>query len=1090
MLVLHRATRTDALADELAGVLAAPLSDPFASEIIAVPAKGVERWLNQRLAARLGSQVGDGVAANIEFPYPGALVGDVVARASGIAPDEDPWAADRSLWTVLSLIDSAIDEPWCAVLARHIGGSGPGDGHRLGRRYATASYITDLFARYGVQRPQLIIDWSRGNDCDGAGNELDDDVRWQPQLWRRLRERIGVASPAERLAEACLTVREQPEAVQLPERISVFGPTRLALGELAVLEALGAHRDVHLWIPHPSPAMWARLAESPPTRRRTDTSALTLEHPLLVSLGRDIREFQARLLPVAHIDRNHDAESGAVSETLLAQLQTDIRADRRPSAGSTPDGSVQIHACHGAARQVEVLRDVLLREFRNDPTLEPRDVLVMCPDIETYAPLIRAGFGQGSGGHPAHSLRVRLADRALRQTNPLLDVVATLLDLADRRITASQVLDLAASAPVCAGFGFSGDDLERLRAWAAESGARWGIGQRQRQAFGLDGFGQNTFNAALDRILLGAAADEFDCGWLDRATPLADVESADIDLAGRFAEFIDRLAATMRDLAHPQPARQWIETLGRALELLTDTAPDDAWQTAQARTELSAATEHAGDVVLRLADVRSMLAQRLAGRPTRANFRTGELTVCTMVPMRSVPHRVVVLLGLDDEVFPRAAGIDGDDILLRDPCTGERDPRSEDRQLLLDAVMAAEERLLLFYTGADPVTGNVRPPAIPLREVVDVIEAMVGVSALPNVLRRHPLQPFDPRNFDAVQPFSFDRDALAGARSCTQPAAPPPPFLPAALDPLIEESIDLADLAAFISHPVQGFLRQRLGIKLVDRNDEIDDALSIELDPLSKWDIGERMLAASLSGVDAAKFLGAEWRRGTLPPFELGKRAVREVEGNVASLESAVRRLYSEEPQAIDVAVDLGDGRRLTGTVTGLRSKMIVRTSYSRLAPKHRLNAWVQLLALACSTHENDWRTCTTGRAPKGRRPYQSTLAVPPQPEVVLRQLVALRDHGLCEPLPIAAKASAAYAERRFRGDAVADALTAAEKEWADAYGDATDADMIYLHGPTPRFEHFIAAKPAATEGETTTFGVLSRQLWDPLLTMETVGPA
>src|SRR4029079_10877722 len=131
-------------------------------------------------------------------------------------------------------------------------------------------------------------------------------------------------------------------------------------------------------------------------------------------------------------------------------LQDDLASDQPRPAGrvlAADDRSVQVHACHGVARQVDVLREVLLGLLDDDPTLEPRDVLVMCPDIETYAPLIEAGFGLGdvvgSAGHPAHRLRVRLADRAPGQTNPLLGVATALLDLAGGRAPAAQELELA-----------------------------------------------------------------------------------------------------------------------------------------------------------------------------------------------------------------------------------------------------------------------------------------------------------------------------------------------------------------------------------------------------------------------------------------------------------------------------------------------------------------------------------------------------------------------------------------------------------------------------------------------------------------------
>ena len=211
-----------------------------------------------------------------------------------------------------------------------------------------------------------------------------------------------------------------------------------------------------------------------------------------------------------------------------------------------------------------------------------------------------------------------------------------------------------------------------------------------------------------------------------------------------------------------------------------------------------------------------LLAERLRGRPGRANFRTGTLTVATMVPMRSVPHRVICLLGLDDGAFPRAGVDDGDDVLARAPRVGERDPRSEDRQLLLDAVCAATEHLVVLYSGADPRTGARRPPAVPLGELLDAVAATAGPDAPARVVVRHPLQPFDARNFTAAAlgvpgPFSFDRVELDGCRAAAGGQAPPPPFLPGPLPAAPATTIALDDLVTFAEHPVKQFLRQRRG---------------------------------------------------------------------------------------------------------------------------------------------------------------------------------------------------------------------------------------------------------------------------------------
>ncbi len=270
-LAVHRAERADALTAALAELLATPLPDPFTAEVVAVPARGVERWLAQRLSHRLGAGTpgdptgDDGVCAGVEFPSPSALLHAVVAAAIGSDPDVDPWHPARLVWPLLEVIDEHASEPWCAPLGAHLGVGNPsvGDtgGFRRGRRYGTARRLAELFASYAAHRPQLLRSWAAGA---GLAGDVAGDLDWQPQLWRRLRERIGGPDPAQRWSDACAALRTDPGRVPLPARLSLFGPTRLPAAQLAVLVALARHREVHLWLPHPSPALWDRLAATVP----------------------------------------------------------------------------------------------------------------------------------------------------------------------------------------------------------------------------------------------------------------------------------------------------------------------------------------------------------------------------------------------------------------------------------------------------------------------------------------------------------------------------------------------------------------------------------------------------------------------------------------------------------------------------------------------------------------------------------------------------------------------------------------------------------------------------------------------------------
>lgn len=1102
---LHRAERTDLLAERLGALLAVPPTDPFATDVVMVPARGVERWLSQRLSHLLGAIGGDGVCAGVQFRSPASLIAELTVHTGIDGPERaDPWSPEALTWPLLAVIDAHCDQPWCRILAAHLGHFDDGAEAllRRGRRYAVARRLAGLFASYARQRPHLLVDWLDGADTDGAGGPLDEDLAWQPPLWRALVALVAVDGvvPPHRRHQQMLDRLRAAALPAVPARLSLFGHTRLAVTDVELLTALATHHELHLWLPHPSDALWRQMqdmATGPAVARRDDPSATVTAHPLLTTLGRDARELR-RALPTAATDDYLGPAPAA--DTLLGWLQSDIAANAVRPAGRhhrAGDRSVQVHSCHGAARQVDVLREVLLGLLHDDPSLQPRDIVVMCPDIETYAPLIAAGFGLGElagENHPAHLLRVQLADRALHQTNPLLAVAAELLDLADGRATASAVLNLAQAPPVRGRFAFTDDDIEVITGWVQQTNIRWGFDAEHRRRYGLGDFVHNTWRFGLDRILTGVAMSQDSQAWLGTALPLDDVGSNRVELAGRLTEFVDRVQRALDSLTGAQPLPAWLAALTDAVAALTRVDTDDGWQQGQLDREFAQVLTDAGDRAgtdLLLPDVRSLLGNCLAGRPTRANFRTGSLTVCTMVPMRSVPHRVVCLVGVDDGVFPRLDLPDGDDVLARAPRTGERDIRSEDRQLLLDAVCAATETLVITYTGADEHTGKTQPPAVPLAELLDALDATTAEPVRTAVLTGHPLQPFDAANVRPGAlgipdtPFTFDPVALTAAEAAAGRRSDPPALFGARLATPPATDVALTDLLGFFADPVRGFFRA-LDFALPYEVDGVDDAMPVEIDNLAKWSVGDRMLHDMLAGMHPDSAANAEWRRGTLPPGRIGMRAACEIRDQARGLAEAALPHRVGDPAGYDVDVDLGDGRRLSGTVSPVYGERTVAVTYSRLAAKHLLQAWIPLLALAAGHPGRQWSALCIGRG-RGTRAAQRLLAPSPDPAATLAELVACYDTGRCEPLPLPLKTSYAWATARRNGD---DPVAAAAAEWNNgrfpgendtpahrmAWGAGADLQRL-LTAPRPE---------EARAGEATRLGALAMRVWTPLLAAET----
>ncbi len=1181
MFVVHRSERADRLVAELGRILSVPPVGPGAGalvpEQVAVPTRGVERWVTQQLAGVLGASPGraDGVCANVAFPFPGRLVGDVLAVATDVPRDRDPWRPERLTWAVLDAIDAELDQPWLSLVAAHLGGPGPDDALddadrlRRRRRFATARHVAELFDRYEAHRPEMVRGWMAGDDerSLGAGG-LPEDAGWQPELLRTVAARLGVAPLSVRLLEATERLVEDPELVDLPPRLAVFGVTRLPAAQVEVLRALAVHRDVHVLALHPSAPWWDAVAATVgagavprPRRDAWEATGRLAANPLLRTWADDSRELQLVLagagepgagvaVPTEH--RHHGAPDDAPPTTLLARIQADVRADRAPDALPplplrARDRSLALHECHGRARQVEVLHEAICHLLAEDPTLEPRDVIVLCPDIEAFAPLLHATFGapvddatdgtpSGGGPRPTRPadapppLPYRLADRALRRANPLLGALADLLELADARIGATELLDLAASAPVRRRFGFDDDDLERIGTWVADAGVRWGLDDEHRDRWSMRGVATGTWAAGLDRLLVGVAseddptlADPLVVGVL----PLDDVDSRSVSLAGRLAELVARVRTLVEGTRRSRPVADWVALLGDALDGLTRAPFGEEWQRAQAdrilRDVLAEATGADGarsTRPLHVAEVRALLDHRLRGVPTTADFRTGAITMCTLVPMRAVPHRVVCVLGLDAAAFPRVSGEDGDDLLALRPRIGDRDPRTEDRQLLLDAVLAAGDHLVLTTSTRDPRTNEARPLAVPVEELLDVADACAttadGRPVREAVARRHPIQPFSPAAHDAEDPWGFVPARLDAARAllAARPAPPAGPswagFLPGPLPHRPEPVVDLDELVRFLQHPARELCRQRLEMETWDDDSSLDDEVPYVLDGLGAWGVGDRMLAGRRAGRGPGEVLEAERRRGLLPPGELGERELRRVTAAVDDVLDRVERLgLGGVPGArdVDVVVPTPDGeRRVVGTVPGIHddeAPRLGRVSFSRIKPKDRLGAWTRLLALTLADRgDQPWESLLVGTRNRSgrkvadlcrhRRIADDAGARRDQAAELLGRLVALRDRGLRQPLPLPCDTGEAWARALRWGD---DPVERAAERWHGSWSDGGDAGDVHnrrVLGEGVAIERLLAEAPTPEEQgpgwdleQRHRLGRLAVHVWGPVLERE-----
>ena len=983
---VHHGPHLGPLIEVLADTLAAPTADPFAVEVISVPTAGMRDWLQQQLGLRLGATAHhDGIAANIDMVFPGRLNAAALGRPLA---SSSPWDIERLTWTVLEALESGeVDVPGWRTKPHGT--------------YAKARRIADLFDRYAINRPQLLQQWQAGRDGDGTTDEhgavvpLADDHAWQPRLWRQVRETIG-PNPAEQLPDLLAMLRAGTLEPQLPQRVAVFGVSAVSAAQLDILDALGGQRDVHLMLVHPSPAAWSgsrqQLAGRLVLRSACDATA-AVRHPLLRSWARPAMEAAVLIggLDATVTASAHPAVT-ATPRSLLRQIQADLIADAAPLGGrpadtapapaptaALADGSVQIHACHGTVRQLEVLRDALGHIFAADPTLTAHDVVVLCPDLARFAPLAQSVFQRS-----ALPIPVRVTDLSLGTGNPVATALASVLDVIGGRCTGPEVLGLCSLEPVRRAFDFDDDSIERIDRWMSELGVSWGLDSEHRGRWIADEITEGTWSATLDRILLGAAmpAPTPRLGPSE-IVPFDDIDAAALLTAGQLADVLDRLGRLRWVTAEPHPIDEWIVVLTNVVNDLFATSAADAWQMIQVMETIAEIGRHAtsdGDVPntvpLTVNDIRSLLAGVLGQQHGRLNLRSGSVTVTAMVPVRNIPARVVCVLGLDEGTL-RSAGGDGDDVLAARPCVGERDPRAEGRHLLLDALMSAGEHFIITCDGSDITTNRTLPLPVLVEELLDIIRDTrpeVVDAHLPqrDIVRRHPRQAFDERNFgvdaagQAAKPFSFDRGMLAAAAvrrelatsRTTEPN--PAPLLVAVTPP----AVTIAQLADAPTRPARTYLTQRLDVRLPRPVEEVETDIPLVLDSLESWQLANELLDHYRRGTDddgLARWREAKRQSGVLPPRALATAVVTDIERDLGVLLKArpdMRELLTASGSvSVDALLESPSGEpvRVSEVIDRIAGDLLVRVEYTRPKNRQPITVALELAALVMTEPDRNW---------------------------------------------------------------------------------------------------------------------------------------
>lgn len=1042
-LKLHISNRIELLSVKLAEVLSSPLALPLQPEVILVQSKGMERWISLELARH------NGICANCWFPFPNHFVYAVFRDIITDLDETSLFAPEVMTWKIMKALPLNLAKAGFGSLRNYL----PEGASDL-KLFQLTQRIAQLFDQYLLFRPEMILGWERGQED-----------HWQAVLWKEI---VRGHENKHRAALQKLFLEEMRKPSvrlkTLPERMAVFGISALPPFHIEILAAISRLSEVNLFLVNPCREYWGDLLTRRETRivqekargKITRQEDLHLEkgNALLASMGMLGRDFFELISGFEAEESEFFVDPG--EKDLLACIQKNILELRDRSSENNGkkrieegDDSVRIHSCHSPMREVEVLQDHLLSFFESDPDLQPSDILVMTPDIETYSPYIQAVFSLPQDD--PRRIPFSIADRGIRQESQLVDTFLSLLDFHGSRFGVSQVMAVLESRAVQNRFSLAEEDLELTQRWVRNTRIHWGVDRESRKDLGLPAIAENTWRAGLDRMLLGYAMPGQGKKMFKDILPYDEIEGGDALIMGNFVALAERLFALAKELAVPRSLSEWRDFLTAILDeffLADGDTEKDILSIRRVLADLGEKQELSGfDEKITVNVIKSHLCSSMEEGGFGYGFLTGGLTFCAMLPMRSIPSKVICLLGMNDDAYPRQAKSLGFDLMAKKPKVGDRSRRNDDRFLFLEAILSAREKLYISYVGQSIQDNSLIPPSVLVSELLDYIEEgfeAAGKEVLEHVLTRHRLQAFSPEYFKANgRLFSFSKENFEAAQRAIDPDKEGRLFIARELPAPPQEwkTVDVNHLCRFFAHPAKFLLNQRLGIYLREKEALFSDTEPFEVMGLEKYQMEQELAESWSEEQNPRDTFFAMKATGKLPHGMPGEYFFRQ---SCKGIRSFMDRLssYREEPPLAPLEVDHRIGEfRLLGRIEGIYPGGLLHFRYATVRPQDRLHIWIKHLVLNVAGKEawpcNGILVCK-----------DAAYKYPPLTtgDAVLKGLLEAYWQGISKPVHFFPLASWTYAEALSRGKEPVQALELARGKWEGSEFSWREKDDPYNH--------------------------------------------
>ncbi|HDV7283547.1 TPA: exodeoxyribonuclease V subunit gamma [Mannheimia haemolytica] len=979
MFTLYQSNQISSLAEMLVKIQQVnPLEDPFEPETILIQSQGMAQWLQMQIAEL------NGVMGNCDFLYPTTFLWQQYRLLFPELPKENIFERSSLVWRIMRLLPSCLALSEFAPLKRYLSDQPKEkneEQYQL-KLYQLSAKIAELFDQYLVYRPHWLVSWEEGKlqvveneiKIATAAKPIDfdlirADMKWQSHLWQQIvsdlqsesNEQVFTTSHRAYLQQnyfAKLDALTETEKAKLPKRIFIFGISSFSPLQLAVFKKLSEHCDIHLFFFNPSEKYWGDSVEEKVWQKlalshkisQDDLDNLLAEqsNKLLNLWGKQGRDFLAQLIEFEPntIDVFVEPEENSNLNKLKKQIFS--LENNATITDLTADNSLQIHSCHSPMREVEVLHNQLLNLFEQDSTLLPKDIIVMSPDINRYAPYIDAVFSRyNTGNRDPRYIPFSLSDQAFTQVDPIIHSFLQLLAMKESPFNAEELFDLLEVNAIQTRFGFSTEDIHTLRVWARNAGVRSGVEIEQPHWQNY-----NSWENGLNRLLLGSSLKEEQGIW-ENTLAFGDSYGLNAELVGRLASFIEALLAWVNFMQTPQPLAAWQQAIKN---LTADLYQENAENAASILLlnnvndqiiEQISATHFSDDLQIEVLVL--LFEQQLSQHSQQLNFLVGRVNFATLLPMRAIPFKVVCLLGMNEADFPRQQQINSFDLMQYAPKKGDRAKRDDDRYLFLEALLSAQQVFYISYVGQSQKDGKEMLPSILVSQLLDTIndastpelKQRLGDEVEKVLVRKQPLSVFSKKNFTHPRDYAYNAEWIIKPTSAVQD------FLS---EPLINESVssvEVDEVISFVQNPIRFFFLKVLGISFNTYDDTIDESEIFEMSGLDNYRILNELL--TVNSAQQQRFFAEEQLKGNLPASHFAQIATQDLIGKITEMQTALSHYLASESGILSVNQELELERQtlsLNGNIANLYHNEVVLWRVGHLRDKDKIQTWIYHLLL------------------------------------------------------------------------------------------------------------------------------------------------